>query len=267
MLIKGERPRHTGLRAEAREQCGWPVFYRIMQACWVSPVAERPSAAHVLEALELAKSYVANATPEQTAEEIAALEAEAEAQSEAQSGSGASGAAASAYDAFLSMVGLLDRRAELDEYIDDFDTLMQYDEEELDEDVLDELGLDDDMKAAFHQKVRELKPTAAPCAQQASEFDPDVVDAAAQAAAEHEAQWPKWPALQKTLPGLSGLRGLHAAEAQTLQDALRRLRAKDVELAAKSAREEELAATVAAQDEELRQLRAQLGRLEGVPPQ
>ena len=73
--------------------------------------------------------------------------------------------------------------------------------------------------------------------------------------------------MQKMLPGLSGLRGLHAAEAQTLQDALRRLRAKDVELAAKSAREEELAATVAAQDEELRQLLAQLGRLEGVPPQ
>jgi hypothetical protein len=232
----------------------------------------------VLEALDLAKSYVANATPEQTAEEIAALEAEAEAQSEAQSGSGASGAAASTYDTFLRVVGLLDRRTELDEYIDDFDTLMQYDEEELDEDVLDELGLDHETKAAFHEKLRELKPTAAPCAQQASEFDPDVVDAAAQAAAEHEAQWPKWPALQKTLPGLSGLRGLHAAEAQTLQDALRRLRAKDVELAAAlaahSAREEELAATVAAksarvaaQDEELKQLRAQLGRLEGVPPQ
>jgi chromosome segregation ATPase len=47
--------------------------------------------------------------------------------------------------------------------------------------------------------------------------------------------------------------------------------AKDEELAAKdeelAAKDEELASVVAAKDEELKQLRAQLERLEGVPPQ
>ena len=119
-----------------------------------------------------------------------------------------------------------------------------------------------------------------------------MVAAAAQTAAEWEAQWPKWPVLQKMLPGL---RGLDEAETQTLEEALRRLQAKDEELAATAAAKEELAATVAAKDGELagalaakeelaaiaaanekelaaqhgelELLRAQLARLEGVPPQ
>ena len=44
--------------------------------------------------------------------------------------------------------------------------------------------------------------------------------------------------------------------------------AKDEELASVvAAKDEELASVVAAKDEELKQLRAQLERLEGVPPQ
>jgi threonine dehydratase len=102
---------------------------------------------------------------------------------------------------------------------------------------------------------------------------------------------------------LPGLRGLHEVKAQTLEEALtakeEELAAKDKELASKdrelgvkdeeiavalaataakeeelAAKEEELAATVAGRErdrerhmEELKQLRAQLARLEeGVPP-
>ena len=198
------------------------------------------------------------------------------------------------YDEFLARVGLQDKKAELAEYLTEggeLEELKQYDEEELDEDILDGLGLDEASKSSFHEALRTLQQLPAagePVAddKEGSQFDdPVVVAAAAQTAAEREAQWPKWPALQKMLPGL---RGLDEAETQTLEEALRRLQAKDEELAAKDGElaakdgeleqlaaalsdrdrdREELAATVAAKDGELEQLRAQLARLEGVPPQ
>ena len=73
---------------------------------------------------------------------------------------------------------------------------------------------------------------------------------------------------------LPGLRGLQEVEAQTHDEALA---AKDAELAAKdeqlvakveqlAAKDAELASVVAAKEEELRHLRAQLARFEGVPP-
>eukprot|EP01044_Picomonas_judraskeda_P014991 COSAG03_NODE_2456_length_2737_cov_23.434799_3_plen_354_part_00 len=353
-----------------------------MQACWVSEIAERPTAKHVAEALELAKSY---AETEQTQEEIAALEAETNPgrladssddrlngnaampyddflemvglqdkkaelaeyltegaeldqlkqmdeeeldedilddlgldeetktkfhaelrtlqQSPAADGlsSGGSteanssndslkGNAAMPYDDFLEMVGLQDKKAELAEYLTEgaeLDQLKQLDEEELDEDILDDLGLDEETKNAFHEKLQALKNAQADDKQQVSQVGLDVVDAAARAAAAQEAQWPKWPTLQKMLPELRGLQD----KAQTLEEALA---AKDQELVAKEeelaaavadkerhreelvakdeelvAKDEELAAAVADKErhrEELEQLRAQLARLEGVPP-
>ena len=130
----------------------------------------------------------------------------------------------------------------------ELDQLKQMDEDELDEDILDDLGLDEETKTKFHEALRTLRQQPAedePPAddKELSEFDPAVIDAAAQAAAEREARWPKWPTLQRMLPGLPGLRGLHEADEQSLQDALR---AKDAQLAAK--------------DEELAVLRAQLER-------
>ena len=75
---------------------------------------------------------------------------------------------------------------------------------------------------------------------------------------------------------LPGLRGLDEAETQTLEEA--RLQAKNEEFAATvaakdgelAAKDGELAAKdgeLAAKDGELELLRAQLARLEGVPPQ
>ena len=53
-----------------------------------------------------------------------------------------------------------------------------------------------------------------------------------------------------------------------LAEARAHLAAKDEELASVvAAKDEEIASVVAAKDEELKQLRAQLERLEGVPPQ
>ena len=286
LLVKGERPRFTGLLPEVREQCGWHVYYRLMQACWVAEIGKRPTAARVAEALRLAKSYVRS---EQTEQEIAALEAEASPEEvatlEAEASPG-NGEAAVGYDDFLVMVGVQDKKEELAEYLTEggeLDQLKQMDDEELDEDILDDLGLDEETKTSFHEALRTLQQLPATDEQptddkEVSEFDPAVV------AAEREAQWPKWPALQKMLPGL---RGLDEAETQTLEEARLQAKneefaatvaAKDGELAAKdgelAAKDEELAATVAAKDEELAAkdgelelLRAQLARLEGVPPQ
>jgi serine/threonine protein kinase len=303
LFVKGERPRHTGLQEEVREQRGWHVYYRLMQACWVSGIDERPTAALVAEALILAKSYAANATPEQAEKHIADLEAEVNSGGsvDANSADSVNGAAVISYDDFLAMVGLTDSRAELDEYLTSKDSngkleeLKQYDEDDLEEEILDELELDEETKAIFHEQLKALKHSGVVAdEQQVSEFDPAAVNAAARAAAEHEEQWPKWPALQTMLPGL---RGLHEAAAQTLEEALaakdialacavaakdEELAAKDLELAnALTAKEGELASVVAAKDlelvaqagelagalAELEQLRAQLGRIEGVPPQ
>ena len=193
--------------------------------------------------------------------------------------------AAMPYVDFLEMVGLQDMKAELAEYLTEgaeLDQLKQMDEDELDEDILDDLGLDAETKIKFHEALRSLQqapaadePTADDRA--VSEFGPAVVDAAARAAAEREAQWPKWPMLQKMLPGL---RGLDETEVQPLEEALSRLQAKEEELAATVAKEEELVAArdaalralaergreLAAKDAELAALRACVPSDEGVPP-
>eukprot|EP01044_Picomonas_judraskeda_P031228 COSAG03_NODE_11566_length_586_cov_1.207392_1_plen_157_part_10 len=40
LLVKGERPRFTALLPEVQEQCGWHVYYRLMQACWVAEMGK-----------------------------------------------------------------------------------------------------------------------------------------------------------------------------------------------------------------------------------
>ena len=178
------------------------------------------------------------------------------------------GNAAMPYDDFLALVGLQDKKAELAEYLTEgaeLEELKGMDEDELDEDILDDLGLDDETKNVFHESLQALKNARADDKQQVSELGLDAVDAAARAAAEHEAQWPKWPTLQKMLPGLRGRQD----EAQTLEEALaakeEELAAKDKKLATKDAalvaKEAELADAVADKErhrEELEQLRAQL---------
>eukprot|EP01044_Picomonas_judraskeda_P007266 COSAG03_NODE_772_length_5921_cov_517.392477_1_plen_654_part_00 len=218
LFAKGERPRFTGLLPEVQEQCG-VVYYRLMQACWVAEMGKRPTAALVADALRLAKSYVRS---EQTEQEIAALKAEVGTPAGAPSADTRNGEAAITYDDFLAMVGVQDKKAELTEYLTEgaeLKELKQMDTADLDKDILDDLGLDEETKTQFHEKLQALKQAPAadePMAaddKELSEFNPDVVDAAARAAAEREARWPKWPTLQKMLPGLRGLQD----EAQPLE--------------------------------------------------
>ena len=186
LFAKGERPRFTGLLPEVREQCGWPVYYRLMQACWVADIKERPTAARVAEALRLAKSYASNATPEQKEQEVAALNKEEQAEQEEQE-------AAVTYDDFLATVGLQDKKEELAEYLTagaELVELTQMDTEELDKDILDDLGLSDETKTQFHEALRSLQ-------------QPPAADEPMAA----------WPTLQKMLPGLRGLQN----EAQPLE--------------------------------------------------
>ena len=107
LLAKGERPRSTGLLPEVQEQCGWHVYYRLMQACWVAEMDQRPTAARVAEALGLAKSYVWS---EQTEQEIAALKADVSTPAGAPSADTRNGEAAITYDDFLAMAACRTRR-------------------------------------------------------------------------------------------------------------------------------------------------------------
>ena len=123
-----------------------------------------------------------------------------------------------------------------------FEALRQMDEEDLKNDVFDDadFDLDEETKTEILERLQALKADDAVLDEtQVSDFDPVVIDAAAQVAAQREAQWPKWPALQKMLPGL---RGLHEVQAQTHDEALA---VKDAELAAKDdqpgAKDEQLA--------------------------
>jgi hypothetical protein len=71
------------------------------------------------------------------------------------------------YDAFLSKLGLQERKVDLAEYLskpgNELIELMQMDPEDLDGDILDDddLGLDDETKAKFRAAVAELRQSAA----------------------------------------------------------------------------------------------------------
>jgi serine/threonine protein kinase len=135
------------------------------------------------------------------------------------------------FDDFLSKLGLQDRKEDLAEYLSDpgkeLTELKQMDDADLSEDILDDpsLGLDEETKAKFRAELHALKqPQAAAEQQEAkSEFHPDLVAAAAIAAAEREAKWPKWHTLQQMLPGLRGLDGGRGTDDSTELEALRQL--------------------------------------------
>ena len=93
--------------------------------------------------------------------------------------------------------------------------------------ILDDPGLelDEATKTKFEQELQVLKDAAAAVDKQqqqqpVSEFDPGVIAAAVQAAAEREKQWPKWLALQQMLPGLSGL---HEGASDEIEELRRRI--------------------------------------------
>ena len=75
--------------------------------------------------------------------------------------------AAISYDDFLAKVGVLGLTWELDELLTSEDShgkleeLMQYDEAELDEQILDKLELRKEVKARFHEQLQALRPSAA----------------------------------------------------------------------------------------------------------
>ena len=64
-------------------------------------------------------------------------------------------------------MGLHDKKAELDEYLtstasdaEKLEQLKKFDAEELDEDILDDLGLDEETKTTFHEQLRALQQVA-----------------------------------------------------------------------------------------------------------
>ena len=63
-------------------------------------------------------------------------------------------------------MGLHDKKAALDEYLDGasdaekLEQLKQFDAQELDEDILDDLGLDEETKTTFHEQLRALQRVA-----------------------------------------------------------------------------------------------------------
>ena len=102
----------------------------------------------------------------QTKQKIAALEAEAKSVRSAgpTADDTLNANAAITYGDFLAMVGLQDKKEELTEYLTEgaeLDQLKQMDEEELDEDILDDLGLDEDIKTKFHEALRSLQQARA----------------------------------------------------------------------------------------------------------
>ena len=149
-------------------------------------------------------------------------------------------------------MGLQDKKAELDEYLDGdsdaekLEQLKQFDAEELDEDILDDLGLDEETKTAFHEQLRALQRVADQYKNEAWEQLLQLLGA------QHAVQ------LQRP--------GAWLSVEQLLQKAEDELARERQELAAAVAAKDDFAATVAAQEEELKQLRTQLEKLEGVQP-
>jgi hypothetical protein len=160
LFAKGERPRYSGLEQNAKDQCGH-VYYTLMQACWVMEKSDRPDIKNVAQALALAKIYAENATPEAAKDTIlvAAIKDEAT-QARADKVMAVDQRELQTYDGFLASLGLQDRQEDLAEYLtnpDKLAELKEMDEKELNEDILDDIGFDEQTKEKFQEAVRELK--------------------------------------------------------------------------------------------------------------
>ena len=162
------------------------------------------------------------------------------------------------YDGFLASLGLQDRQEELAEYLTNDDKLAElkeYDDDELDEDILDELGFDERTKEKFHEALRELKDgNEVDKQEEKPEFHPDTMAAAVEAASLREERWPKWSLLESTL----GMKQVDANAAATniSQELITKLEAEN----------EAKDKAIAEKDEELAQMREQLAKFEAVPP-
>ena len=164
--------------SEAIEQGAqnWPLYYRLMQACWRAKKLDRPAFQQVAAVLKLAKSFSGDATNLTTALKEEAAEAAAAAED-------------ISFDAFLEKAGLQGRERDLADYLSEAGQeiieLKQMDEQDLIDDILDDgdLGLTEAQKQAFQAAAAELRQP----------FD------AAAAAEKREEKYPKWESLLELL--------------------------------------------------------------------
>eukprot|EP01046_Picozoa_sp_COSAG06_P030724 COSAG06_NODE_2936_length_6063_cov_6.578806_2_plen_1525_part_01 len=264
MFVKGDRPRYKGLNQGARDQCGY-VYYRLMQACWVSDMSKRPTITQVAKAFELALSCALDKNDRQA--ELTAIDQEA-VQAEADKNSTLAqvqvtveqatqltqqsynqllielslkdnqedlpdrGLSEDPFDRWLRKFGLQDKRGVLEDYEVGPDNpvagliKIESEWEDLVED--EDLGLDEETQAKFQDDLQALKGVQPHQAEEKSEFDPDVIAGGWEAARKRELKWPKWMAVQRLLPALSPDREgtTETAEVQGLKDDIMELRAK-----------------------------------------
>jgi hypothetical protein len=98
--------------------------------------------------------------PEPAAATAAAAASATAAAADSDGGGEDSSHGVSNFEAFLSGIGLEDKQTELAEYLTNDDKLAElkeYDDAELDEDILDDIGFDAQTKERFREALRELK--------------------------------------------------------------------------------------------------------------
>ena len=224
-------------RPEASTGCP-SLLYKVMQACWVPEMTERRTAPDLLRVIQLIRDRDGALDPAPEPE----LEPEPEPEPELEPEPGP-------YDDFLAQVGLVDKKeilsgCGLDEGLE-LQQLREYDDDELEEDILDDddLALDEAGKARFRNGVEALRAaavkavdtTAVATTAAAAKAEAET-EAGAEAAAEmHSA----WAALNRELGG-----------EDSLEDALAAARSQVEELRA-----------------QVEELRAQEAPAEGTPPQ
>ena len=241
--FNGERPVFDDLQASDRLFDSFPPLLRLLiERCWASEQSDRLHFEEIESLLSDASlGWLTPSPPRSCADPIT-------------------------YDKFLADLDLMDNRETLadcglDEGLE-LQQLREMDEDELKEDILedDDLGLDEDTKAAFREAVAALGDDVA----SPTDADADGDDGMDKARA----------IFKETLGG----GGDESSEVVTLrQDLVEKdgqLAQKDGQLAVnvkEMVKKDEVIAEkdeqLAQKDGELEQLRAQLERLEGVPPQ
>ena len=245
-LAGGQRPGTPGTDCPV-------LLYKLMQACWVPKMTERPKAEDVHSMLQQIRATDGGWDPAPAA---------------------ADPPAELSYDDLLAELGLTHKKDDLAGYLEEGNELRdlkQMDVADLTGDILDDddLGLDDDVKATFQDAVAILRAPAGGGSPGAED------DAGAEM---HNA----WATLTRELGGeaADSFGTLAAAEAEIerlreeKEEKDEELANKDKTIAKKDVQLVAIAETIAANAKELvanatemEQLRAQLEKLEGVPPQ
>ena len=227
----------TGQRPEASSGCP-AALYKVMQACWVMEMTERPKAPQLLTAIQGIRATNGALDPPEPVAEARDL----------------------TFEDFLQQLDLTDKKDDLAAYLgqgNELRELKQMDEDDLNGDILDDgdLGLDEDAKDKFRDAVVALR---APAAADGDETTEDAGGGMGGAWAELMAMLGAEGGTTAT--AIQDLWATVADKDNIVNRLEKQAEEKDGQLAQKDGQ-------LAQKDGELEQLRAQLERLEGVPPQ